>query len=261
MNPQAKDEKIFKELLRTLNKIESLKGSPSQLIIEIGRLFLGKPYQSGTLEKNRDDCVLVNLRVFDCVTFIENVLALFWLLRSQNRSFKSFQKILQKIRYRDGRLKGYPSRLHYFSDWIYDNQKKRFLRDITSEIGGKPFKKPIHYMTSHSDLYPALKDPAIFQAIKSVENRISRRVLFFIPKKKVRQFEDRLGDGDLIAITTHKKGLDVEHAGLAVRMNRRIYLLHASSNEGKVVLSKKTLDRYLTESRNSSGLMVARFLR
>ncbi|MGB9627269.1 MAG: N-acetylmuramoyl-L-alanine amidase-like domain-containing protein [Thermodesulfobacteriota bacterium] len=259
MIPQAKDEKIFKELLRTLNKKENLKESPSQLIIKIGRHFLGKPYQSGSLETNQTERVLINPRGFDCVTFIEYVLALALLLKSRRRSLKSFQRILRRIRYREGRLKGYPSHLHYFSDWIYDNQKKGFLRDITSEIGGRPFRKSIHYMTSNPELYPPLKNPSIFQAIKSLERRIRRRALFLIPKKEVRRLEGRVGDGDLIAITTSREGLDIAHVGLAVKVKNRIHLLHASSNEGKVILSKKTLDQYLMEHRDYSGIMVARF--
>lgn len=260
MNPQEKDEKIFNQFLRILNKKESLKIPPSQSLLEIGRLFVNKPYQSATLETNRNERLSINLREFDCVTFVENVLALYRLLRSRRRSFKSFQKILQKIRYRGGRLRGYASRLHYFSDWIYDNQRKGFLRDITSEMGGKPFRKSIHYMTSHPELYPPLKNPRVFEAIRSVERKMGRRALSFIPKEGGLQLEGGIGDGDLIAITSHQEGLDVEHVGLAVRVKNRIYLLHASSKEGKIVLSQKTLYRYLMENRDYSGLMVARVL-
>jgi len=257
---EGRERKIFEQLLRGLDKKEILKELPGQIVLEIGRLFLGTPYHSETLKIKQEEPPLVNLREFDCVTFIENVLGLTLLLRSHKRSFKDYQRILQKIRYRDGRRKDYASRLHYFSDWIYNNQKKGFLRDITSEIGGRPFIKSIHYMTSHPTLYPPLKTPRVFQAIRSVERRISRRVLFLIPKKRVRSIENRIGDGDLIAITTHQEGLDVQHAGLAVRLKKRIHLLHASSTERKVVLSKKTLHQYLMENRDFSGIMVARIV-
>ena len=94
--------------------------------------------------------------------------------------------------------------------------------------------------------------------MKSIEKTISRRSLFFIPKKTLGRLEDRIRDGDLIAITTNTKGLDVQHVGLAARVKNRIHLLHASSTEGKVVLSKKTLYRYLMQSKVRSGIMVAR---
>jgi hypothetical protein len=179
-------------------------------------------------------------------------------MKSREKSFEAFRKILQKIRYRQGRLQGYSSRLHYFSDWIYDNQKKGIVRDVTAEIGGRPLKKAMTFMTTHPDLYPPLKNAATLRGMKSVERTVSRRSLFVIPKMALRRLEDRICDGDLIAITTNTEGLDVQHVGLAARVKNRIHLLHVSSIEGKVVLSIKTLYRYLMESRARSGVMVAR---
>jgi hypothetical protein len=155
-------------------------------------------------------------------------------------------------------LQGYSSRLHYFSEWIHDNQRKGILKDVTGEIGGRPLRKAINFMTTHPELYPPLKNAANFRSMKSVEERISRRPLFFIPKKDLIRFEDRICNGDLIAVTTNIEGLDVQHVGLATRVKHRIHLLHASSAEGKVVLSQKTLYRYLMQSRVRSGIMVAR---
>jgi hypothetical protein len=158
-------------------------------------------------------------------------------------------------------LQGYSSRLHYFSDWIHDNQKKGIVRDVTAEIGARPLRKAVTFMTTHPDLYPPLENAANLRRMKSVEKAISTRPLFIIPKKALRRLENRICDGDLIAITTNTEGLDVQHVGLAARVKNRIYLLHASSMEGKVVLSKKTLYRYLMESRARSGIMVARLER
>ena len=52
-----------------------------------------------------------------------------------------FIKNLETIRYRNGVLDGYPSRLHYFTDWIRNNEQKGLVRDITSELGGTEHKK------------------------------------------------------------------------------------------------------------------------
>jgi len=132
--------------------------------------------------------------------------------------------------------------------------------DVTAEIGGRPLRKAMTFMTRNPDLYPPLKNAANLRRMKSVEKTISTRSLYSIPKKALRRLEDRIFDGDLIAITTNTEGLDVQHVGLAVRMKNRIHLLHASSIEGKVVLSKKTLYRYLMQSRTRSGIMVARVI-
>jgi len=186
------------------------------------------------------------------------VVALAWLVKSRGKSFEAFRKLLQKIRYRQGRLQGYCSRLHYFSDWIHDNEKKGIVRDVTAEIGGKPLKKVINFMTKNQDLYPRLKNATNLRIMRSVERTISRRSLFFIPKKTMRYLEDRICNGDLIAITTNREGLDVEHVGLAVRVRDRIHLLHASRADGKAILSKKTLYQYMMQSKARSGIMVAR---
>jgi hypothetical protein len=157
-------------------------------------------------------------------------------------------------------LQGYSSRLHYFSDWIYDNQKKGILKDVTGEIGGRPRKKTISFMTKHPNLYPPLNNEQTLRRVKSIERTMGHRSLFFIPKKALRPLEGRIRDGDLIAITTTIKGLDVQHVGLAARVKDRIHLLHASSIEGKIVLSQKTLYGYLIQSRTRSGVIVARAL-
>jgi hypothetical protein len=258
LNHQEKDRRIFKKLIRFLDKKKSSAEFYNQLILEIGKFFLGTAYAASTLDARGTEQLVINLREFDCVTFVENVVALTWLFRSQQRSFKTYQKLLHKIRYRQGRLQGYTSRLHYFSDWIHDNQMKGIVRDVTTEIGGRPLKKAISFMTTHPDLYPSLKNATILRRMKAIERKISKRSLFFVPKKGLGHFEDRIHDGDIIAITSSIEGIDIQHVGIAARLRNRIHLLHASRKEGKVILSKQTLSQYLGQSRIRSGIMVAR---
>ncbi len=258
LNRQRHDRKIFLELIRFLDRKKTTAPFPGQFMIEIGKFFVGAPYRAGTLEMKGAEHLVVNLREHDCFTFVENVVALAWLVKSRGKSFDAFRRFLRKIRYRQGKVKGYPSRLHYFSDWIHDNQKKGFVRDVTADVGGRPLIKAITFMTAHPGLYPPLKNTMNLRRMKSVERTINNRSRRFIPKTAVRGLEDRIRDGDLIAITTNTEGLDVQHVGLAARVKHRVHLLHASSAEGKVVLSKQTLYRYLMESRARSGIIVAR---
>jgi Protein of unknown function (DUF1460) len=258
LKDQGQDRRIFENLIRILDKKKTAATVPGQLVIEIGQSFLGTPYRIGTLETRGAEHLVVNLREFDCITFVETVVALAWLVRSREKSFEGFRRLLRKIRYRQGRLEGYSSRLHYFSDWIHDNQKKGFVRDVTAEIGGRSLRKTINFMTTNPDLYPPLKSAATLRRMKSVERTISKRSRFFIAKKALKRLEDRIHDGDLIAITTNTECLDVQHAGLAIRVRNRIHLLHASSKEGKVTVSRDTLYRYLMKHRACSGVMVAR---
>ena len=258
MKHQGQDRKIVERLIRFLDDGKISKEFPDRLVLGIGKFFLGTHYGAGMLETKGAERLGINLREFDCVTFVENVVALAWLVTSRKKSFEAFRKMLQKIRYRQGRLQGYTSRLHYFSDWIYDNQKKGIVRDVTKEMGGRPLRRAVTFMTAHADLYPPLKDAVTFQRLKSIERTVSRRSLFFIPKKALMRLENRIQEGDLLAITTNTEGLDVCHAGFAARVKNRVHLLHASSSEDRVVLSPKTLYRYLMESQVRSGIMVAR---
>ena len=260
MNRQGQDQGIFEELIRFLDKKKPSATFPDRLMLEIGKFFIGSPYVVGTLETKGAERLVVNLREFDCFTFVENVVTLAWHVKSRGKTFETFRRLLRKILYRHGRLQGYASRLHYFSDWIHDNEKKGIVRDVTAAIGGRPLRNTLTFMTTHRDLYPALKDVVNLRRMKSVERATSRRSLFFIPKKVLARSENRILDGDVIAITTNTKGLDVQHVGLAARVKNRIHLLHASSIEGKVVLSEKTLYRYLMQSRARSGIMVARMV-
>ncbi len=256
----AQDRRIFNELIRSCDRGLISVEPPDQLVIGIGKFFLGTPYFAGSLETNSIEKLIINLRGYDCVTFIENVVAMALLVRSRQKSFDSFRKLLQTIRYRRGMLRGYTSRLHYFSDWIRDNQKKGILKDITAEIGGRPFRKTLHFMTAHRDLYPPLKVTVNFRRMKSLEKEISKRSLYFIPKKAVRYCESQFRDGDLIAIVTNKEGLDIEHVGIAARVKSRIHLLHATSIMGQVTLSERTLYRHLMQSKTRAGIMAGRIL-
>jgi hypothetical protein len=258
LNQERQDRKIFEELIQFVEKKKISSNVPGQLMLDLGKCLLGAPYKTGTLEPAGAEHLVVNLREYDCATLIENLVALAWTVKSERKSFEGFKKLLQAIRYRGGRLHGYSSRLHYFSDWIHDNRKMGLVRDVTEEIGGEPFRKTIFFMTKNPERYPALKKGENLRRMKSIERAINRRPLFFIPKKALGRLEHRIRNGDLIAVTTETDGLDVQHTGLAARMKHRIHLLHASSREGGVVLSRKTLYRYLKESQIRSGIMVAR---
>jgi hypothetical protein len=75
----------------------------------------------------------------------------------------------------------------------------------------------------------------------------------------VRGIEKEIEDGDLIVFMAARDGLDVTHEGIAVRKNGRIYVLHASSEFGKVIFSKWPLADYLARNHGQSGIMVARW--
>lgn len=230
----------------------------NNIISEIGKSFIGVDYEPHTLEKEGDERLIIHLTSFDCTTFLENVLTFSRSIKSGKTTFQDFQNELTKVRYREGKIDKYPSRLHYFSDWIYDNSKKGIVQDITKNIGGIICTNKVGFMTNNKDKYSQLSNnDEFYNSIKNKEDEINSREFYYIPKNKVGKFEDKIEDGYLIAITSGVKDLDIVHVGIAVRMDDgKIYLLHAPSPGSKVHITKKPLYNYLMQNKKQTGIVV-----
>ena len=253
------DQSIFNSIRKIAQERSFSSLESADRILEVGKMFLQTPYVGGTLEADGDEKLLVNLRELDCTTYLENVVVLSSISKQNKFSENDFLKKLKELRYRKGEIKDYTSRLHYFSDWIYENEQKGIVKNITSEIGGVEYKKEINFLSNHVNSYSALKaDSSLIVSIQDTENAINGRDLFYIPEDDIQGVEDKIHNGDLIAITTKIKGLDISHVGIAIHINDRLHLMHASSLAKKVVISDIPLADILKESKLQSGIMVAR---
>ena len=250
------DPEIFGQLMKDLDTLEA--GTIGEAMIVTGIHFLGTPYVASTLELGGQEMLVVNLRGLDCTTFVENVLAIGRMKVEGQRDWESYLHNLEQIRYRNGTLQGYASRLHYFSDWIRDNQEKGLVKDITPEIGGVSLLKEINFMGTHPELYPALAREDYLDRIRNIEASLSSKNLFILPAEEVAAQEASLQDGDIIALATNIQGLDVTHTGIAVSgSDGRVHLLHAST-EGAVMISKEPIPEYLKKIKGNTGIIVVR---
>lgn len=237
---------------------ESAEIPISELMIEVAGFFTGSPYVAHTLEKEPEELV-VNLREFDCTTFAESCLAISRCIRSGQTDFEHFLSELKEIRYRNGEIQGYTSRIHYFSDWIFTNDEKQIVKDLSREMGGTPFPGQINFMSTHPESYRQLAaDAKLIGILAAQEKEISSRKMYYIPENQIKYLESLLMEGDIIGLTTGIPGLDFLHVGIIVRKSDRIHLLHASSRAKKVIISKETLEEYLESSKNATGIMIAR---
>lgn len=254
------EEKLVKKKLASFD--ESLKSESIKKIIEtVGLSFLGTEYVAGTLDEDvYSEKLVIKISGLDCVTFVENTLAVSRTIQSGSQSLEDFKDELRTIRYRDGKIEGYTSRLHYFSDWIYDNEKKGLVKDITKKIGGVPYNKKINFMSAHRSSYKQLStdDGEALSIIKSIEKDINSRDLYYIPKNEVDTYYDDLQTGDIIATTTEIKGLDVTHTGYVYKKKGKTYFLHASLSASEVIVSKEELKAYLKSDKKKTGIMVCR---
>jgi hypothetical protein len=231
---KGKDGIVLPEDRRALERaVSALPGDAmhrdgGELLARLGLLFLGTPYAAASLEGKDGEPLVVDLRAFDCFTFVESMTALTLAIRAGEPSPAGFAEALERLRYRRGIRRGYASRLHYFTDWIGDNARLGILRDVTRDLGGRPDRKPVRYMTDHPAAYPLLGDRTVRAEVRRVERNLSRRRRYCLPPESIEEAEPLLREGDILGIASTAPGLDVVHAGLAVRREGRVCLLHAS---------------------------------
>ena len=228
------------------------------------RQFIGRPYVAHTLEKDGDERLVVNTRQLDCTTLVETVTALTLCAYAGEQTFAAFRKRLQRMRYHDGVIDRYPSRIHYFTDWIVSNAKAGIVSEI--QTPNPPFTSvqtvSVNYMSQHPQSYQALKaHPEYVPEIRRMEQRITGMKFRYIPKAKVRNtkvMREAIHDGDIIAITCKKAGLDIAHLGFAVWKKDGLHLLNASQLHKKVVEEPMTLYEYLQKHPSHTGIRIIR---
>ncbi len=254
----AKDKELFTQKINELNKDYKTPKSPGETIIFVGKSFLKTPYVEKTLEIGVKESLVINLQGLDCTTYVENVLAFTLMLKNNQSDFDTYTDYLENIRYRNGKLNGYTSRLHYFSEWIANNQQKKLIKNITNDLGGISAEKEINFMSTHRDSYPFLKEQDNFKGIQEVEKVINQYPICYLPKDQIKSQEHLIESGDIIALVTSIKGLDITHTGFAIReTDGSIHLLHASSS-GAVKISKLPLTEYLKKIKHNIGIIVSR---
>ncbi len=256
--PSDRDLEIFREKLEFAWEAGLDTLPLGEAMARLGVTFVGTPYAPGTLEVPGPERLVINLRELDCVTFVENVLAIARLVRAGKTDFEAYRAELSRIRYRDGVIDGYPSRLHYFSDWIADNERKGLVRDVTRELGGERVVERIDFMSTHPESYRQLSDPGNLEAIRRIEAELSARERYVIPQERIAEVEAGIRNGDIIAMTSTLDGLDVAHTGIALWVDGRLHLLHAPLAGGNVEISAVPLAERIRGIRTQDGIMVAR---
>jgi hypothetical protein len=172
--------------------------------------FLGRGYASSPLGGGPDLKEVLSAATddFDCVTFVETVLAL-----SLSHSPTEFVRKLTLIRYHKGSI-DWKSRNHYMVDWARRNQKSGFIRDCT-----KGERLVIHKRTLN--LVPGL-------GAKSV-------ALHCLPKRTVARRTFGAESADVVMFVSTRRDLDVFHLGFVIKRDGILHLRHASRTAGRVV--------------------------
>lgn len=242
-------------LFQEKQKIAEQESGLNAKTLAVARSFLGTPYATGILDSPGEEKLVVNLRRLDCWTLVECSLAI---AQTGSGSFDDYKSHLQQLRYWGGTVKGYGSRIHYFTGWLLQAEQLGVVRDITKDLGGVLYLKKVGYITARPAKYPKIRNSGVWKALLGAEKRINSHKWHYIHQSKIAAIENQLMDGDIILLTSAKRDLDISHQGFAVRQNGRIHLLHASSLSKKVIISKQPLPEYVLSQKGQTGIMVAR---
>jgi hypothetical protein len=217
----------------TLVKQPSARESDIYLhqVVSHARSYVGAPYQDNPLLGSHDKAekFVTSKSSFDCVTFVETVLA--ECLSSQLQT--TYEHELRNLRYKNGFV-DWLSRLHYFSEWLTVNASRGFLSPVFS---------------------PPITTRRTLSLLKHY--RTCDVALAFLPLSELATARSQIKPGDIIAFGTTNISLDVSHTGFLARSSEgEDFLIHATKTFGKVI--EEPLDSFLKRFGECPGLLVYR---
>ncbi len=234
----------------------------NSLVEFYARELLGTPYVAHTLEGD-EELLTINIHELDCTTFIESLYALARATLNRRYSWRDYAANLENLRYRNGEMGDYSSRLHYISEWIIDNRMRGNMQEITPDLPHADYLvKNIDFMTHHTDSYRQLKnDSAMVEKIRRFELRNHRFPYIKRSWLNDKALKAALRSGDFIGLVTKVEGLDISHMGIVIVDDKGDpYLLDASMSGGKVMLESKPLFKYLERSKTNIGVRLFRMI-
>lgn len=210
-----------------LSRIRALPLGERLLAVSEG--FLGAPYLNSPLGEGegKDPDPLFRLDAVDCLTFVEETIAL-----SLAPSEKQVVETLNLIRY--SREPSYEGRNHLMeAEWLPNNVKKGFLRELTRRLGGEEVEMAVKQLTPRTWTSPSSSALSL-----SPPRQITGRFpLAIIPLDQVLERAKRAPSGTVLVVVREERALlptRVSHLGFLVQ-KKRPFLRHASRSFGRVV--------------------------
>lgn len=249
------DKKLFEDKINFANK-HNLKALPIGLIIvEVAKTFMGTPYVGGTLDTVYPEELIINLREVDCFTFVEYVFALALCIKAGRNDFNSFCNYVQLMRYRNGAIKNYASRLHYFTDWMSDGEKKNLIQIIK---GPDSFKKQINILSkSLMNKKSNISQNEQLQ-LQHCEKLLSDSAFSYFPCNSIEANSKLFQNGDVLGFASNVTGLDINHVGFLVNKANQWTFIHASSINKQVEIYNNELTEYCKRVKKNSGIVIGR---
>ncbi len=196
----------------------------------LSRRFLGHSYKPNPLtgSAHTPEVFTASLDGFDCVTYIETIVAL-----ARASGVDDFTELLRKIRYERGHIQ-WQRRNHYMTRWIRNNVREGIVRSVSMPA------------------VPTLTRERVLNIVPGLHPQRTR--VKCVPKRAMPQLQRHLQTGDLIFFASTRLHLDVFHAGIIVRDGKRLLMRHASRSQGLVV--QQELSEFLKANRMAGVIIV-----
>jgi hypothetical protein len=216
------------EAKRILEKLRP-EQTVAQRVEVASELLLGRPYVEGSLGGGQEirEELRIFLDAFDCVTFMETVMAFAFA-----QSVERFVEAVRLIRYQDG-VTDWFHRNHYMVDWTTNNQKAGFIDNITS--GPETSTK-----TCQLNLIPGLPSK-------------TARFAYF-SNEAYAEVERRSKTADLALFVSTKENLDVFHTGVLIESDGALMMRHATRSRGAVI--EQRLDEFASQNKMSGFVLL-----
>jgi len=238
--------------------VDDTVGRPiGQALVGLAKRYLGVPYNSFSLDKSPKEVLRLDLTSFDCQLFVEQLLALVnsRTVNTQTEAVNRFGEHVRRLRYEEGRV-DYCHRQHYFSRWAEAAERQGYVVNITPYLPGAVNRTiRLDWMSRHPGSYAPMRQPANRACITALEQGLSVRQSY-IPVGQIAGALPSLRDGDIFALVTRQKGLDVTHMGLLTLEGQGVTAIHAAPGQG--VIRSPDLARYAARVPDVIGLTVLR---
>ncbi len=214
--------------MRILKNVEG-ESDLGKRLDQISAGFVGRPYVEGSLGggPNSPEELRISLKAFDCVTYVETVLAL-----ALARAIDEFIDTIRQIRYEDGDVDWF-RRNHYMVDWARNNEVSGFIKNTTS--GPRAVEK-----TCMLSLIPGIPQKTTTFA--------------YFPTQSLEELRDLIETGDLILFVSTRQTLDVFHAGVLVNQSGHLLLRHAARTGGGAI--EQELVEFMSENKMAGFVLL-----
>ena len=107
-----------------------------RIMQSVAHALLGSPYVEGLLDQAPTETLITSLMALTVCCLWKQCWRSPGASPFQDYSHTTFAEHIEDQRYWDGQLNGYCSRLHYFSSWIADNERRGMCMMLPKSSGG-----------------------------------------------------------------------------------------------------------------------------